>query len=1220
MWNMIDASGSEEADLREMERHFFLADTSTDNNGYPTLSTSSLILIHSDKISFGPCTWGPEWEWQWELRHHYHGINQAVVSDLVHASTGNYIRISGDASPEHWRPSSSFVLKLEASPGCWVESVALVFSVNRWRMQHHPTPQLPVIEYIVEHWNELKRSRLSAQQENHQAVSASHDAPSSSDASSVDGIRGRKWRRAPRPWLSGIGAATAAPVVVVDSRKAASTMAARQTMYLDDDTRGRSRRCLRRALRSNTTKDTSTTKIIDSSHDVQPNFDLDSIAIRPQGLSSTPGTQSIEAGWFIEQELKTSPISNSKFESPGEATSLTVGMWPFRFGPNASISHLPVLTVRPRFRNSLAERRSYLLLGGRVGDQAELDETTLREAAVARLDDFTGSIDPLSTSAHYLCISSITGDASVPKLRLSAADASLYWSRLSLFMVGDAGRRKLPCSNGRGLHHGTYRLWKTLPRYGLYDVDDMLKLESSPSPRWRAAWEFDFPPEMPACDCEIASSIKIPHSREFCGRVLPDGTSPLSSANLRDWFSVEDLPWEQFSQDDASNSGDVSIERCGLLGDWDSIHDASVPDPKDVKVYESRDIDWKEFIQISIRTKRAPRMPGSRTDMEDAYYRGLAYLVGHGLPKNIGLGLQWIVKAASGGSIRARAAARRLFSAYERSLDEDDETQRQWLLDGSSEDPCMAIQDLKAFYTGSQELQKALKRFQLSFMPSSWVLKYSRRLLPHLDLSKIEARRDRFPIHPNSQHSRQMPPLDSDSSLFQLSSDNEYWVSRLIVYAFHFGFEEALDALIAAGIDISKISDDGEGDSPLRCALSFGHANIARALIQHGAACSSSISDYLHPPSLLHYLVNITDDGDMSELADLLVAHGAGVNDMCFAKDLGTSSLWHTEAYLSMTPLRWAVMHEKPTLVKKLLQLGARFATSPHFSKDGSPSRKLCLLLEVPCTNLDILTAIFHALERGEFALPLEFSQTPLGLLLSENDSPRRRLRFGFSNSASITTALDVLLTLQPGFEPVVLWSTIRYGHFHLVEHLILGKRWDVQSRWRGLTCLHTAVLYGRADIVKLLLAQGACPDSLTQQRGLTNLQLLMLVRRDEQTDVDLFESLCPSSAQINMRERYDGLTAFHLAVRNQKMHLIPLLLGRGADPYIPVRDQLDLLAEGRSGCLRDSTLRPRRIVQDTTILGEVLLQYHQDGFYSISFVEELLRILLTRGHDACKL
>ncbi|KAI5861910.1 hypothetical protein GGS23DRAFT_573750 [Durotheca rogersii] len=113
-----------------------------------------------------------------------------------------------------------------------------------------------------------------------------------------------------------------------------------------------------------------------------------------------------------------------------------------------------------------------------------------------------------------------------------------------------------------------------------------------------------------------------------------------------------------------------------------------------------------------------------------------------------------------------------------------------------------------------------------------------------------------------------------------------------------------------------------------------------------------------------------------------------------------------------------------------------------------------------------------------------------------------------------------------------------------------------------------------------------------------------------------MVEVLRPYSVPIDARERCYGLTALHLAVRNQKIRLIPVLLGLGADPCIFVHDQLDLLAEGRSGCLKVSSSRLRRLTEDVTILGEVLLQCNQDEFYPLPFVEELLRLFLTHGKD----
>lgn len=108
-------------------------------------------------------------------------------------------------------------------------------------------------------------------------------------------------------------------------------------------------------------------------------------------------------------------------------------------------------------------------------------------------------------------------------------------------------------------------------------------------------------------------------------------------------------------------------------------------------------------------------IPGAVEEAECAYFRGLACLVGDGLLKNVGLGLAWVTKAASGGCMRARAIVRRLCATYQRSLDEEDEILRQWFLDGSLCDPETAIQGLRSLYPSSRELQQATERSEFSY-------------------------------------------------------------------------------------------------------------------------------------------------------------------------------------------------------------------------------------------------------------------------------------------------------------------------------------------------------------------------------------------------------------------------------------------------------------------------------------------------------------------------
>lgn len=78
-------------------------------------------------------------------------------------------------------------------------------------------------------------------------------------------------------------------------------------------------------------------------------------------------------------------------------------------------------------------------------------------------------------------------------------------------------------------------------------------------------------------------------------------------------------------------------------------------------------------------------------------------------------------------------------------------------------------------------------------------------------------------------------------SLYSIFSDRNQvpgsFELPLIHCASLFGFEEAVKALIAAGVDINERGDPAELSTPLLCALRGSHSNIVRVLIRHGADC-----------------------------------------------------------------------------------------------------------------------------------------------------------------------------------------------------------------------------------------------------------------------------------------------------------------------------------------------------------------------------------------------
>jgi ankyrin repeat protein len=568
--------------------------------------------------------------------------------------------------------------------------------------------------------------------------------------------------------------------------------------------------------------------------------------------------------------------------------------------------------------------------------------------------------------------------------------------------------------------------------------------------------------------------------------------------------------------------------------------------------------------------------------------------------------LKWVMLAAAGGRIEAISIAQQLYSAYHLEPDNHGYAQEEWDLSWTAEELDEALRNLRQICPDLGRLQRAIDCASL-WLPSEGgfgSLSYSLHVQPYFDLSDPKS----------------LLELRGELSIKAIyQSDQSSIYGSLLHMASCFGFEDAVKVLLDAGLDANQTNSLDDYQTPLLCALRRGHHRIARLLILNGANCRPPKSwakrgRFLLSP--LHYLVYIADDEAAVELAALITARDGELNKMCCTVSLPRSTLWPLLGSKSVTPLRWAIMNEKAALAKELVRLGAKFGMSPFWPSVGNPgsARKFCLLLETPCTNIDILDLFFKTLEEEMFMPASEFSQTPLGLLVSEDDTEKRRRRLGFGNPKVILAALEHLLTAQPGFEDIVLWSVVRHGHYQLLEHLVLSKGWDVERRWRGMTSLHTAVLYGRVDIVKYLLSHGAHADSLTERRGLTCLHLLALVPRDPLVDEDLMMHLCTHRISIDATERCSGLTALQLAIRNQKLHLVPALLRLGTDPCITMQDQLELLSEGRSGCLRESQLRTRHIVDDITILGEVLLQHNQDEFYPLEFVEGLLETMLTHG------
>lgn len=619
------------------------------------------------------------------------------------------------------------------------------------------------------------------------------------------------------------------------------------------------------------------------------------------------------------------------------------------------------------------------------------------------------------------------------------------------------------------------------------------------------------------------------------------------------------------------------------------------------------------------------------------YELGICSLMALGVPKNINRGIELIKKSAELGCKRGKATAYAIASAYGVDLGVSKETLKTWLCETSLEGSRFALRDLRATFPAIYREHMAARRdtFDTRHLKT---ISCKDDIIPYFDLSNpslLLKQIENFQANLNAKSNEAAKEwsktrMASLSVMTKLTEGSDTESPRIFIFgsllhmAATFGYIDAVKVLLDAGFDIDAHNGLPALRAPLLCAMNRGHAEIAKLLISRGASCQPlnmwALDDmFCATPTALHYLVNIENDSKMKELAQLLVKNEADVNYKCDIEHLKHQTPAEVPELRaqSVTPLRWAIIHRKPQVVRILLTLGAKFAYEEYVrpSLKGKPEaddlQKGCLLLETPCTDLDILKMFVAQARLPD--LPIEFSQTPLGLLVSEDDGPERRLRLGFGDFDSIREALDLCLEIQPGYEDVVLWSAVRHDHVAIVKYLLEDLGWDVERPWRGLTSLHTAILYGRTELVRYLLAHGSYATVKTSSRQLTCLHLLMLVPRHPQVDQEIFDCISDLGIEVDAREKVDGLTAFHLAVRNQKLPIVKQLLDMGGDSLIPAKDQLSLLSQGKGGYLERTPDRPQIFTENLTILGEVLLQCSQDNFYDMPYVSDLLILLLDR-------
>lgn len=259
----------------------------------------------------------------------------------------------------------------------------------------------------------------------------------------------------------------------------------------------------------------------------------------------------------------------------------------------------------------------------------------------------------------------------------------------------------------------------------------------------------------------------------------------------------------------------------------------------------------------------------------------------------------------------------------------------------------------------------------------------------------------------------------------------------------------------------------------------------------------------------------------------------------------------------SITPLRWAIAKNKAGLVRALIDAGAEFALQPErrlyaqtMPDKWSPDILTVAVLDQPCYNIDILHMFFekHGDQEGE---PV-FAESPLGLIVMEPDSPRRRLRIAQHLEGSpdcLFPVLSLIRQYQSENDAELFWAAAMNGHEDIVRYLIL-QGVEVELRWKGMTPLHTAILHGRNEVVGLLLEHGADPWAVTSETRISSLHLLFWKEKPERVELAIFEQLYEILRDVSGGHSDFGNTVspLHLAVLNSRVKAVDRLIQLGAE------------------------------------------------------------------------